>query len=147
MRRINGFTLIELMIVVAIIAVLAAIAMPAYQDYVVRTRVSEALVLASGLKATVIVNASENSADLSRGASLVSSFDASANVASTSINSVNGAITVVTTAKAGNGLITLTPRGASGSALSAGTSPSGNVVWTCSSTIKQKYLPSTCSGI
>ncbi len=49
----QGFTLIELMIVVAIIGILAAVALPAYQDYTVRTRVTEGLTLASGAKAMV----------------------------------------------------------------------------------------------
>jgi type IV pilus assembly protein PilA len=49
----KGFTLIELMIVVAIIGILAAVALPAYQDYTVRARVSEGMVLASGMKTAV----------------------------------------------------------------------------------------------
>lgn len=56
MMREKGFTLIELMIVVAIIAILAAVALPAYQDYAVRARVSEALVMASGYKISVMEN-------------------------------------------------------------------------------------------
>ncbi len=52
-RRQSGFTLIELMIVVAIIGILAAIAIPAYQDYTARAQVSEAVTLSGGLKATI----------------------------------------------------------------------------------------------
>ncbi len=53
MKRQQGFTLIELMIVVAIIGILAAIAIPAYQDYTIRAQVSEGLSLSSGGKAAV----------------------------------------------------------------------------------------------
>lgn len=83
----RGFTLVEIMIVIAIVAILAAIAVPSYQDYVVRARVSEALVLASGLKATVVTNASSNATDLSLGAALTSGVDKSGNVASTAVDS------------------------------------------------------------
>ena len=53
MKKQQGFTLIELMIVVAIIGILAAIAIPAYQDYTIRAQVSEGLSLSSGAKAAV----------------------------------------------------------------------------------------------
>ena len=53
MRQANGFTLIELMIVIAILGILLAIAIPAYSDYTVRARVSEGLIVASGAKGQV----------------------------------------------------------------------------------------------
>lgn len=53
MKNSKGFTLIELMLVVAIIGILAAIAVPAYQDYITRAQVSEAIVLGSGMKSTL----------------------------------------------------------------------------------------------
>jgi len=142
-----GFTLIELMIVIAIIAILAALAVPAYQNYVVRARVSEALVLASGLRATVVANASTNSTNLGLGASLTAATDNSPNVKSTSIDADSGAITVVMRDKAGAGNIFLTPFGASGGALVAGQSPEGNITWRCTSDMAQRYLPSGCSEL
>ncbi|MGY0558026.1 pilin [Lysobacter sp. A421] len=142
----KGFTLIELMIVVAIIAILAVIAMPAYQDYVVRSRVSEAFTLASALKAGIVVNASEGAVNLAVNATLIQPSDGSANVASAAVDAISGAISISTTARAGNGTIVLTPFGAAHAPLVAGTIPSGNIYWACTSSLAQKYLPSSCTG-
>jgi type IV pilus assembly protein PilA len=142
MKKQQGFTLIELMIVVAIIAILAAIALPAYQNYVVKSRVSEALVAADGVKPVVSENAAAGEAFDKNWEPPTTETE---NVADVAIAADTGAITVTTTAKAGNGDIVLTPTSA-GAALVAGEPPAESIAWTCTSTIEAKYLPAICTN-
>jgi type IV pilus assembly protein PilA len=93
----KGFTLIELMIVVAIIGILAAVALPAYQDYTIRARVSEGIVLASAAKLSVAENAAQGSAFTSGWTAPV----ATANLTSIDITAADGTVTATFPAAAG----------------------------------------------
>ncbi len=132
----QGFTLIELMIVVAIIGILAAIAIPAYQDYTTRAKLTEGMGMASSAKASVSeFRISQNAwpAD-----------NTAAGITSPNTNYVSG-VAVDSTQ------ITVTFKGASGvvsgqTVIFAGTTDgSGTVIWTCTQgTVPTKYRPANC---
>ena len=140
----KGFTLIELMIVVAIIAILAAIAIPAYQDYVVRSQVSEGAVLADGAKTAMAEFYANNgkfpatnlSAGLATAASIKGEYVSSVNVAS--------AVGKITAFYGGTKANTAIPKTAT-LVFSAFTNKGGSMEWHCKGgTVKAKYLPTSC---
>ncbi|HMM44159.1 MAG TPA: pilin [Candidatus Macondimonas sp.] len=143
MNKQQGFTLIELMIVVAIVGILAAIAIPAYQDYTIRARVTEGLSLASAAKATVAENAMSASTNLAAGWTPPGQTP---NVSGVAIDGTNGTITITYTSAAGGGTLTLTPTlASSGGVLVAGTPPTDAIEWACTGgTLNSRYRPANC---
>ncbi len=138
-RNQQGFTLIELMIVIAIIGILAAIAIPAYQDYTVRAKVTEGLSLSAAAKTAVAETYQSNG----KFATTNASYGLPTAIAGTYVSSVLAAGSGVITVTFGQNLggnptangkhLVLTP-----------TTSAGSITWKCTGDMASKYLPANC---
>ncbi len=136
----QGFTLIELMIVVAIIGILAAIAIPAYQDYTIRAQVSEGLNLSGGAKAAVTEYFQDRGVMPSDNAQ--AGLEAAGNIQGKYVASVSNASGVITVTYGRDAHATIDTDSV---LLTADTSAAGSVQWICNSlTIADKHLPAAC---
>ena len=150
----QGFTLIELMIVVAIIGILAAVALPAYQDYTVRAKMSEVILAMSACRTSITEVYQSGGSQPS-----ANSWGCEGGVGSKYVGSITTSTTGVVTAAIQNistsvdgSVVTLTPLGTGGTVATwADNSGAGLFGWRCGSAtdgtnVNQKYLPGSCRG-
>jgi len=139
----KGFTLIELMIVVAIIGILAAVALPAYQDYTIRAKVSEGiLALSSGRTAISETFANKSTLFLTQDSMGVQSQTSKyvTSLTYTGTDTTHGLLEVTIAAAAGTAV-----SGKTVQMKALGDTTTGQVAWSCGKgTIETKYLPSSC---
>ena len=132
----KGFTIIELMIVVAIIGILAAVALPAYQDYTIRARVTELIVAAAAAKNTVTENMQNNPA-ISTGRALGATIGVSGRVTAATLDDTSGVITVQGTAATVGTAVTIT--------LTPTIQADGKVTWACNAAAAvHRFVPAEC---
>lgn len=143
-RKQSGFTLIELMIVVAIIGILAAIALPTYQNFTTRAQVTEGISLAADARVLVAENAFQGVNPLNRGWTAPS---ATPLVTSVAVDGTNGQITITytaTVAPAANNTLIYEPR-VGAAAIAAGTAITDRVEWICTGgTLENRFRPAEC---
>jgi len=142
----QGFTLIELMIVVAIIGILAAVALPAYQDYTIKAKVSEGILALSSCRTSVAEV--YQTATAGPGAGNWGCENAEATQYVTSVETDDDGVATVTMAaptEVAGKTITLTPTAADGTALTADDIPTKVGAFKCApGDIEAKYLPGSC---